>query len=402
MAKSVIIHVNNPVTGAYIGNWANFSFQGFTKEIDSGPSECIVVLDKTFGSIDTTVVEGNDVEIRIEDADTIASGMNGTDMSSRIIYNGYISLIERDASPQSEKVTVHMLGYYTRLGLDVLKNGSQTTLYSYASGLTVTAGSQAACDIGLMARAVIDRFRSENSTKLWYDTDRIPLTSTTATYAFEQVTYRQALDTLRRMAPAGTFYYISETGEVVFKTKPTTPTHKFVYGRHFTDVHVERSLEKVRNALLVWNGETGGSKVYKHYEDADSITLYGRRAETYSDYGIDNVDGADLIGARFLAENKTPPVRVICTIADNNGPAGFGYDIESIQPGDTCSFYGFSQGFDFIFQDNMLIRRVNYRLDSAEIEVEVVKSGLQDFQDQQGTEIAKIQSGGLRVPESYT
>ena len=81
---------------------------------------------------------------------------------------------------------------------------------------------------------------------------------------------------------------------------------------------------------------------------------------------------------------------------------GKGYDIETIQPGDTCRFVGFSTGLTDVLYDNMLITAVHYTLEQVEIEVEVAKTRLVDFQERQGKHIADIQSGGQSIPESYT
>ena len=358
-------------------------------------------LPKVFDYSGTDLILGNDIELRVADKDTVAQT---SDSATRIVYRGYISLIERDVNGPSEQVTVHLLGYYTLLSLDVLKNASQTTLYSEASaGLTTASGSTTAADLGLMVRAILDRYAAENSgTRITYDPDDIPNTGTTATYTFQQKTYREALDALLNMAPVGTFYYFDETGRGVFKTKPTTATHKFVFQKHFTAVSVEHSAEKVRNAALIWNGQTGGSQVYKHYEDAESIALYGRRAETIKDFGVNSTAAADLLGARFLADNKDPDIKIVCTIIDNNGSDNFGYDIESIQPGDTCSFFGFNAGFDDIFRENMLITSVRYTLDKVELQVSYLSTGVVDVQRLQGQQINDIASGGLGVPETYT
>jgi hypothetical protein len=397
--KNVIVNVYDPAVGTLLATWTKFTFDGFTKEINSGPSECVIKLDKPFDYGGADVLLGNQVELRVADKDTVALASNN---GTRIIYRGYISLIERDASGTSERLTVHVLGYYTLLALDVLKDGTQTTLYSESSsGLTTTSGDQDAADIGLMVRTVIDRYRTENtSPKISYDIDDIPNTSTTADYSFQQKTYREALDDLLALAPTGTFYFIDELGKIKFKSKPTTPTHKFVFGKHFNAIHVEHSLEKMRNILLVWDGTSGGT--YKHYEDADSIETYGRRAERLTDFGIHASGAADLLGARYLADNKRPDIKVTCTILDNNGQDTFGYDIESIQPGDTCSFFGFATGFDDILRENMLITRVRYELDKVELDVELVKSGLLDTQDRQGRDISDINSGGLGVPATYS
>lgn len=397
--KQVLINMYTP-SGTFIRTMPNLNFVGFTKQLNGGLSECILKTDKVFDYSGTDLLLGNDVEIRIIDKDTVAQLSEGS--KSVIVYRGYISLIEREVDGQSESVSIHLLGYYTLLALDILKNSTQTTLYSNSTtGLTATLASKNAADIGLMVRAIIDRYIAETvNPKISYDALDIPNTSTTGEYTFEQKTYREALDAMKALAPAGVFYYINEIGRVSFKTKPTTPTHRFVFGKHFKKVHVEHSLEKVRNFLLLWNGPAGS--IYSHYQDDDSIATYGRRVQTENDYGIQSSGAASLLGTRFLADNKSPDVKVTCTIIDNNLDAAMGYDIESIQPGDTCSFYGFAPGFDDIFKDNMLITEVNYTMDSVEITVEIIKSSLLELQNKQSEIIKDISTGGLAIPTTYS
>lgn len=389
-------------TGQYLTTWDDFSFEGFSKELNAGPGECVLTLARAFDYDQNDVTEGNDVEIIVSDGDTAGTGSDWDNTSARLVYRGYISLVERSLRGAEESIKVTLLGYYTRLGLDVLKQSAQTTLYSNSSsGLTITAGSQSAADIGLMMQAVIARYIAETGdTRLYYTTDDIPITGTVATFSFEQKTYRNAIDDLKQLAPANVYWYVDETGRIFFKTKPTVATHTFVFGKHFTDVKVVRSLETVRNVLLLWNGDGSGS-VYKHYEDAGSIAAYGRRTTSFNNYGIDDSDAADLIGAKFLAENAVPETKVICEIADNNGGSE-GYDIESIQPGNTCTFVGFGSGLGDVFNDNMLITKVTYTLEKVTIEVEIIKSTLIDFQVRNTRQIADLGNGGLGIPESYT
>jgi hypothetical protein len=396
--KNLIVIVSSP-TGGYLATWSNVDLEGFSKEINGGIGECVIKLDKAFDYSAGDVAIGNDVEMRISDKDTV-DNVNNPD-SSRTIYRGYISLIEREVVGAREQVTIHLLGYYTKLSLDILKDGTQATLYSDATDGVGATSPSADADIGLMMRGVLDRYIAETTNpKIGYNIADIPDTATTTYYKFQQQTYRQAMDVIKRMAPVGYFYYIDETGQVKFGPKPTTPTHKFIFGRHFNAVKVEQSLEKVRNVFLIWNGESGISAVYKSYEDDNSISLYGRRVEPVNDYGIDNSDAADKIGAKLLSESKDPEIKVICTIIDNNESDDMGYDIESIQPGDTCSFYGFDSSLAEIFQDNMLITNVNYKLGQVEIQVEIIKSGLFDIQDQQGKEIHD--ASNPLIPDSYT
>lgn len=394
--KSVVARVSLS-NGQYLTDWVDIDFKGFSKALDGGPGECVFSLGVAFDYSSNDLAVGNDVEIIVSDADTLANSVYG--LGARIVYKGYISLVERDVNGSREGVTVHLLGYYTLLGLDTLKNGTQTTLYTAVAGLTTASGSQAAADIGLIMRSVIDRYRAENSSpKLFYSgTSDIPDTGATVTYTFQRKTYREAFDTLKSLAPANIYWYVDESGRVTFKTKPTTPTHTFVFGKHFTAVHVEESFEKVRNFLLVWNGAT----IHNHYQDDASIASYGRRAELINDYGIANTNAADQIGAKFLAENKQPEIKVVCAVTDN-ADGKKGYDIESIQPGDTCTFLGFSSSLADTFRDNMLITKVDYTLDKAVIEVEIVRSGLLDLLARQSRGLSDINSGGLGVPATYS
>ena len=406
--KQLLAKVSNS-SGAQLAVWFDFVFQGFTKELNAGPGECVLILPKNFDYSEVDVLEGNFVDIEVSDWDTQNAKTPGE--PTALIYSGYISRTWRKVDEEGEKLEVTLLGHYTKLGTDILKNGAQTTLYSEpTAGLTITAGDLDAADIGLMMRALLDRYIAENpGTKIRYEIGDIPDASLTATYSLEQKTYREAMEKLKDLAPPGTHYYVEASGKVKFKPMPATPTHKFVFGKHFKSVTVERRMEKIRNFLVIWNGETGGVQVYKHYQDDASILQYGRRAETMNDYGVDDENAANALGAKFLAENKDPGIKVNCSISDNNGVAlgsdGLpvsGYDIESIQPGDTCQFVGYDPDFAEIFRDNMLITKVGYYLNRVDLEVEIIKSGILEVQEQQRRDIGDIGSGGLKVPESYT
>lgn len=399
--KTYVVIVRSPA-GAYVARWDSFSFDGFSKQLNGGLGECVIRLPRSFDYGQPDVARGNDIEIRVSDEDTL-SAASPEPGASVIVYSGYISMVERNIDPGSENMTVRCLGYWTKLSLDILKDGSQTTLYSNDSaGLTTNDASQDAADIGHMARTVIDRYRAETSNpKVNYDYESIPDAGVDATYRFEQKTYRDALDMLKDLAPSGVYWYAGVDNVIRFKPTASSPTHRFTFGKHFQAIRSEQSMEKIRNVLLIWNGETGGSSVYKHYENAASIAQYGRRAETVNDYGIDDANAADAYGSKFLSENANEGIKIVCTIFDNNG-SDYGYDIESIQPGDTCRFQGFNADLDEILRDNMIITSVQYMTDRAVLEVELIKSGVLDFQAKQGRAIGDIGSGGFTVPESYT
>jgi hypothetical protein len=283
-----------------------------------------------------------------------------------------------------------------------LKDGAATTLYTDSGdGLTATPDGDSA-DIGLITRAVVDRFNEENANPIFnYSPTTIPLTGTTVHYMFQSKTYRNALDKLSMLAPAGYFFYFDEYDFVHLKPKPTTPTHIFEFGKHFASFKGEKSMETLRNAIIIWNGETDPLiAVYKYYENATSVAQYGRRTETYVDPGIADEASADAIAANFLETMKEPEVKLTVTIFDNNFDDVKGYDIESIQPGDTCRFVGFNNEQLDLVQENMLIRRVDYATDRVELTIEAVKSGLIDWQNRTSEQVDQVETNG--TPATYS
>ncbi len=316
--KTVYARVTNS-NGTFLANWFNIDFRGYEKTLNGGVGECVIDYAVPFDYDGSDLREGNDVELILRDKDTV----EGSDDpgGTRLIYKGYISLIERVLNPGDERVIVHILGYYTLLALDILRSSSNTTLYSNPGGLAIASVDLEASDIGQIAQAVLNTFNiHSNPGKLFWTDESIPTLATEAAYTFVQKTYREALDILKAMAPPNTYWYADETGKVSFKPAPTEPTHTFIAKRHVATLRVEKSLEKVRNVLAIWNGSNGPS-VYKSFSDDASIAQYGRRAERINDFGINGDDADDAMAAyaaKFLAENKDPSIKIVATIIDNN------------------------------------------------------------------------------------
>ena len=79
-----------------------------------------------------------------------------------------------------------------------------------------------------------------------------------------------------------------------------------------------------------------------------------------TDSNIKDEDTMDNIGAAFINENKDTKVRIEIELIDNN-ESNLGYDIESIEPGDTCRIVGVTPD-ENIFNENVIIQEVNWRL----------------------------------------
>lgn len=382
--KQLFVDVYDPATGLKITSWMNVNLNQFTKNINSGLSECILELPYNFDYAGTDIAEGNEVKISIQDNDT-GGGVQ------RLIYWGYISMIEGEISDRKETMKVRLLGFQTMLALDICRIALATTI------------PFAAVDISVAIRAIIDYFKIANPlSKLSYTALTIPTVGQVITYTLHRAFYQDALDKIRSIAPPNCYFYIDENNIVTFKTKPTTPTHTFILGKHFSAMQAQRGVEKIKNSLLLWNGETGVSKIYKRYEDAGSIALYGRRTKVIDDWGVGDVATADMLAANFLTENKDPEIVLIVEIMDNTeNTDGKGYDIESIQPGDTCSFIGFSEAFASRYLSaNMLITSVFYTLDKVTLTIDPRNLGIVEWQDQ--TAKNALQNNSDTAPSPYT
>jgi len=378
-------------------DWSNMAtFAEFGKEINAGLGECILNLGVKFDYQGLELALGNVVDIVISDKDTTSEGF-------RKIYSGYISLIEPYVDGKKEGIIVHVLGHYTKMSLDYLKDGTTVKLYSdTAAGITVTPTGSVA-DIGIILRAIIERYRDETvNPKIWCSMASIPDISQNALYTFRLVTYRDAIDKIVSMLPSGYFWYVDEDGLFSIKPKPTEPTHTFEFGKHFKSINIQESIEPLRNFILVWNGEPDGSGdlVFKSYSDNYSISKYGRRVEVIQDNSVGDEDTADGIGGKFLGENKDPHINLICEIIDNNLDAVNGYDIDSIQPGDTCRFVGLNNAIVDVINDNMLITKVVYQPNKVSLEIKAVKTGMIDKQQKMETQIEDLST--LTVPADYT
>ena len=381
--KQYFIEVFDPLTGDKITTWSDANIQSFKKKINGGFSECIIDLPKTFDDYGVDIAEGNDVKISVIDADLTAG-------TTRIIYSGYISMVEGDIDNRKEGVRVHLLGYNTMLALDILKDG------------TTTNQTFTATDIGTIMLSIVNFFIANNpGTKINASLVSIPLVGVDATYTFKRSTYQDAIDKMRMLASANYYFFIDENNTVNFKPRPTSPTHTFTLGKHFSSIHVQRGVEKIKNSILIWNGIFSGG-IYKLYEDSNSIALYGRRSAKIDDYGISDETTADSLADSYLKENKEPEIIIGVQIMDNQeNVQGFGYDIESIQPGDTCRFIGFTDGFRARYlQDNMLITEVTYYTDRVELTIDPRNLGIIEWQDQQSKTLGQLISD--TSPDDYT
>lgn len=380
MGKKVSMKIFDPA-GNQIGVWENATFKSFTKKLNSGLGNCVIELAEKFDWEDATLKENNEVQIYVSDGDTTSN-----DNGEVKIYSGYISEYRPYVDGVKEGIEVTVLGYHTKFSQDLYKNGTTVLI------------TESAVDVGVIMKNILDRYQAETeNSRIYYSDYSVVDTGTNGSYSFVWSYYMEAINITKSMAPSDYFWYVDENNVFYFKDRPSEATHEFIFGKHFKSIFIRHSMEKIKNAFLL---KSSTATVFKMYEDAESISLYGRRVEKRTDNTIQNSATADLIGANFIANNKDPEIYVEIEILDNN-ESSFGYDIESINPGDTCLFRGFEAEISDVLGDNMLITSVTYILDKVKVIVQPNKSGLIN-QVQTNTQQIQILNKGTSPDAIYT
>lgn len=393
--KSYLFKVYN-INGKYITTWNDASFGGFSKYINGGLGECEVKLARQFDDFGEgyDVKFANEVQIWVADGDSGSTGVK--------VYSGFISRYEPFIDGTSEGVSVKLLGYVNHLAKYPLRSFSDApglnpgdepyTWMSFISTDPVYAGSNGGMAESIMAAYTYYSF-AKQSAGVKYNNHRVSSSSTsleksntTCSYYFNNMSVLEALDKCRQLVPANWWYYIGADNLLQFKPKPNKATHRFIFGKDFKSVKVQKNIEGMVNYIRFWNGlqTTDAGYLKNFYNDTTSQESYYLWMEQKVDGRI-TVDGtADSICNSTLDEKDTPSIKTIIEVIDNNGGTG-GYDIESINPGDTCTLMGFNDVTSNTFEKNMTITQVDYTLDKVTIT-------LSNKQEEVGRQIAKINS----------
>jgi len=362
-------------------SWDDASFNRFSKKINGGFGECVISLARPFDDFgeNSDVRLNNRVEIYVWDKDV--NSLLAGDEDGKKIYSGYISGYRPWINESGKQgVDVILLGYHTKFAVDILKNVAQTKLYTKATvGLTVTSGELAAADGGHVMRAIIEMYIAANTPAggsytevINYNGGTSLATSSNIKYTFDAETYLAAIERVRQMSPAGWYWYIDADNLFHFRAKPTTTTHYLYYQKHFVKIDVYKNMENIINNVLLDDGL--GLANYRGYNNALSQGEYGRRLLQKSERYYGDTGTMDAEAANTMSN---PDIEIRLTLIDNNynTKTAAGYDIESIEVGDTVKIEGFATS---IFEEGMVIKEFIYLKDRMEIVVQPVKIGLFD------------------------
>jgi hypothetical protein len=257
------------------------------------------------------------------------------------LYRGVVQEITPYAKSGTKGVTIVAQGTATTLTFDYYRSGGVYTFTKNADADTVFAD-------------VITQHQADEALNLIEGTD-IEDPGVTINQEFGMLTWHASLTKVQELCPEGWYWYLGADGIVKLKPKPAEATHKFILGKH-VEFRAPKSAKKMFNIVRVIR--TGG--VAKDYTNVAAGNR--RRLKIISDSGIQDVGTSDRKGQKFLDENDTPSNKTELTVFDT-------YDIESIEPGQTCTILNLKKGMNF-FGSNMQIVGVTYQGNKAVLELE--------------------------------
>jgi hypothetical protein len=314
--KKYLYKVYNGAT--YVRSWSSevLSDPNFRITINGGSGELIVRLSRNYDNFgeEVDVKLNNRVELWLYDREQI----NGV-----LLYQGFVSGYRPVLEGTREYLEITCLSYIYELSMFMLRDNSGDTQLEYVD--------QDPSDI---LKSIIDNYRLDGGT-LNYTASSIDTTGTTCIYTFNSNTVREAVDKIIELCPENWYWYIDPNSIIYLKPKPATADHNFIIGKHLNSMETWRRSEDIVNRIYFKGG--GDPPMYRVYSNSASIIAYGLHCLQKVDGRVTVIETADTICNNIIEAKKDPEIRTRITLLDTNGEdINKGYDIESIQPGETC------------------------------------------------------------------
>lgn len=257
------------------------------------------------------------------------------------LYRGVVQEVIPYAKSGTKGVTIVAQGAATTLTFDYWRDGGAYTFTKNAAANTVFG-------------QVITQHQTDETLHLIEGTD-IDDPGISINQEFSNLTWHASLTKIQELCPEGWYWFLGADGIVKLKAKPIVATHKFILGKH-VEFRAPKSAKKMFNMVRVTRSG-GTTTAYSNVAAGQR-----RRMKLITDSGIQDVGTADQKGNKFLDENDTPSNKTELTVFDT-------YDIESIEPGQTCTILNLKKGMNF-FGSNMQIVGVTYQGNKAVLELE--------------------------------
>lgn len=367
MAKTYLIKVSDRESGRLLSTWTDATFDSFDWVLNGGLGELRIELARDvrqFGE-GADVKVGNLIEINVHDKETSPEGVT--------VYSGYLYKYRQVIRGNQQKIEVFCLGHQARFGKRMLEDGNATTI-------TYSSVNPAYMFTDVISKAS-DLLISTTSTSV----DNAP---DTATATFRANTVYEALVKIVELAGADFFWY-TDANRIAYLRKIDTRRidHKFTFGKHFTEFEVEKSIGDMTNEVFFIGGDVLGTPLYKKYTATSSQSTWGNYQKRLSDQRVTVSDTAEKFADFELNNNDHPSTVMRFKLADSNIAGEWGYDIETLKPGDLIAVENIVERKETLWDDFLwdvdywdysiegsvaqpqIIRRITYSLGGVTLEI---------------------------------
>jgi hypothetical protein len=236
------------------------------------------------------------------------------------IFKGDSIIIDTQLD-SDESVTVTAAGIIERLKNTPLINASGSYEVTYTAVALET-----------IFKDIIYNYNALNPQNLLsFTASSIGATTKVATMKFNNANCLDALSEVFNNTLSTWVWFIDVDSVVYLKALSTTPDHYFFAGKDVKSISRSFDKTKMKNNILFWNGQAGGSSLARRYFNSASIDTYGLHTDQRRDGRFTASATMDLYGTRDVTLNKLPNDQITFDVVDS---AGGGYDIESIKVGD--------------------------------------------------------------------
>ena len=342
MNKNVACKFYNS-SGQYLGYSEDVITGSFSSAINGGAGSCTIDFPYRFDSFDSYVSLNNRVDIYVYD-DQAPGGTK--------IYSGFIFDITANVGGTTEKVSVNLAGFIALLERDVFKNSSGNYI--------VTISPQ---EIAATYKYIIDTFRYNNPTAtINYASNSVQNTGKSRGITFNNSTYLDDIKSITKLLDPNWFWYLDNSNTFYLSQFSAVAKHLFYFGKDIVAINDTQSLSTLQNEVLFWNGLASSDPNYiaKKYSNTTSIAKYGRASQLVNDSRFTQTSSADDYGSRTLGLLSNPTRQVTIDVID--GSYGMGYDIESINPGDTFKIMNSEVQYNL-----MVVTSITYNYTSVSI-----------------------------------
>lgn len=305
----------------------------FSKSINGGLGSCNIELNYSFGELGSQV--GKIARIYM---------VNELHKLGKLIYTGQITRQSEVYASGRQSVKLELLGI-------------QSLLYNAYYKDVDYEVSHVNQDPKAIIEAIVDHFNTVYSGSLVSYSDSIDLVGTNVSYDFSSRKWFDSIRDVFDLIGTGWYWYINEKGVFNLHEFPTTATHTFTAQKDVERIEVTRNIEQIIN-LSYLNYDGGDDSE----NNAISQSSYGLRELYSDDQKINDSITASEFNDKKVNDNKDPRVETRLIINSE-------YDIESINPGDTCQVLNLPLGSD-VLTKNMKIVRINYQGEKAVLYLE--------------------------------